>query len=1304
MVKVECDGCKAPYQIDEKRIPATGLKMRCPKCGTNLLVTKPGAAAPAGGGDADLPAPAAPKAKPGPPPPPRAAAPKPPPPPQAAAPAPAFGDVDFGMDPDLPKTRSGFGEIDLMVDLPAPGTDLSQEDLPAVAGGRPPGPFAMGPQAAPNPAPPFAAPPGRPQPPPPPGRKQAPPPPPQGAFGDVDLPAVAGPPAQESFGEVDFPMPAEAAALPAPVAPKAPRMRSRTVNFGDIDLPSVPMGADLPAPAYPQHAPHAAAPQSHGFGEIDLPLVADDGMGLPSPAHGHAGLPMAAEGAGLPMPAFGDIGLPMAAPGAGLPMAAPGAGLPMPAQGAGLPMPAQGAGLPTAAPGAGLPMPAQGTGLPMPAPGAGLPMTAQGTGYPMAAQGTGYPMPAQGTGYPMAQEAGLPMYGGEAPIGGEASFGRSSAFDDSDRAVPMQVDAGGGFGDSPGIDLAGAPREVGSEADLAADVGQVAPGATPGREAQRRPREAEAPAKKSNVKRAAIVGAVVVAVTGGAMSMVPAVGPFGIYLVSDKLNASSNAASLQELEKQVGAQLDEDTHAAVSAAMERCQASVKSMPRYKPAAGFCSYVALTRSLRFGRRSDDEAVAKQLREAAGDDGGDAATLASAALDVLAGQQAKARGPVNAIAQRAAQDLDAAVLAAYVELYAKADKDAVAAWKKAVSVKKTARTLFGLARAQEAAGDIKGALESAKAVLAASPQHASARTLIARLTWSDTAKEPEALSMLKQVTEGSVRKDAADSELVEAYTLLGNIHLGRSRMSAADQAFAAALKIDPLNMGALVGNGELFYRSGRYSEALARYEAATKADPESVLAKVGTAKTWIALERVKEAKDLLKKVRESKPKEPLVAVWLGRADEALGNKKDAESAYVEAIKIGENRLEVVEAYVALAHLLSGLGRTDDANAKLAEASKKFPDFPALHRAKGEVALTMGRYDEAKNELEAALAKEDDLGARFKLGVTMRRMRKFEEASAIFDKVAAVDKDYPGLAIERGLLFAETGQVDRALESYNEALKKAPNDVDLKLRVGSTQVMAGHPNEAEKILREVYKERPNSAEVNHFLGRALLLKGTNLAEAMRFLELAATLDSNRAEYHLYVGWAANELGQAAKAGPALNKALELDHELGDAYWQRGVLLQKQGSNKDALKDLMTALEKRPSRHEAWATIALCYQDLQRWPDAEQAWRKAIAGNDSVAEWHYRLGKLLSGHGRAPQAAPELERAIELAEKPDQPPYQWLYDAHFLAGEALKSNAAQKQKALEHFQRFIELAPKDHAYVTDAQKAIAALGGGGG
>src|SRR5450432_4113451 len=41
MFKVECPGCKAPYQVDERRIPSSGLKMRCTKCGTSFKVDPP---------------------------------------------------------------------------------------------------------------------------------------------------------------------------------------------------------------------------------------------------------------------------------------------------------------------------------------------------------------------------------------------------------------------------------------------------------------------------------------------------------------------------------------------------------------------------------------------------------------------------------------------------------------------------------------------------------------------------------------------------------------------------------------------------------------------------------------------------------------------------------------------------------------------------------------------------------------------------------------------------------------------------------------------------------------------------------------------------------------------------------------------------------------------------------------------------------------------------------------------------------------------------------------------------------------
>ena len=38
MLRVECEQCKSPYQVDERRIPAAGLKMRCPKCGHAFVV------------------------------------------------------------------------------------------------------------------------------------------------------------------------------------------------------------------------------------------------------------------------------------------------------------------------------------------------------------------------------------------------------------------------------------------------------------------------------------------------------------------------------------------------------------------------------------------------------------------------------------------------------------------------------------------------------------------------------------------------------------------------------------------------------------------------------------------------------------------------------------------------------------------------------------------------------------------------------------------------------------------------------------------------------------------------------------------------------------------------------------------------------------------------------------------------------------------------------------------------------------------------------------------------------------------
>ncbi len=1300
MVKVECPGCQAPYEIDERRIPASGLKMRCPKCGTSVPVAKPGGAAP----PAFAPAPAAPAPAPmAPAPAPMALAPAP----MALAPAPSggFGALDgFGDE-----GTSGGG-----VDLPAPvmtgGVDLPSFAPRPQAGG-------FGHPGAPPFAPPFA-----------PAAPAAPKAPSGGggfgeidlmsdfsggasAGGEVDLPAVQP---STPFGAIDLPAarPVQGGLPGAPgFAPSAPAGS----DFGAIDLPMV-SGAAQGQPGFPNVAqrvpppPPAAGLPSPAFGagaQAGLPAPAGGGAGLPALGGQRAGLPALGDNAGLPA-LGGQAGLPSLGGGGGLP-ALSGGGLPA-LSGGGLPA-VSGGGLPAVG-GGGLPA-LGGGGLPalggegLPSVGGGLP--ALGGSLPSP----GGSLPSLGGQLPSHQGASLPSLGGSLPAGVDA-------FPTVGGQLPMTSGAGlpafSGAG-LPSVSEAGLPSMTGDGGDggLIMGVGGedlemplpggggLAPTATGTRP---RPKadawdELSGPPKKSNAIRYIAGVLAVVGLGGAALSFAPKIGPFGAYLVSDTLNSKKYAEALATLRKESQASLDGDAITSYATAIQKADAAHVAAPRHDDTAAYGAYLIYEKSLRFGREAGGEAKAKGLLTGVdASKGSNVVAMAKAAEAALAGQVDAAREQARAVAAKAPTDIDALVLVGEIELFGKAPAKAIDAFTKAVTAHKSARTLFGLARAQMAADKLSEAEATAKSVLEIAPNHVGARIMLGSIAGDAGNREGEALDLLQKVVrDPTIRAQASDAELVDAYTLLGKLHLAATRLSQAEEAFAAALKLNPQAIAGLVGNGELLYRSGRYSEAETRFSTARTADESNLDAKIGVAKTWLALERAKEAKDLLVQVIATDPKDSRAQYWLGRVEESLGHKKEAQAAFEKAISLATKADAGVTAYVGLSHLLASMDKTDEATKKLAEAAEKYPNSAELSKARGDIALSTGKYEDAREQYEQALKKSsDDLQTMFQLGTTLRRMRAYDEAAAVFDKIGKIDKEFPGLALERGLYFEETGQRDQALQMYAEALKKAPNDPDLKLRVGSTQVIAGHPKEAEPILKDVLADRPNSPEANHFYGRAILLNGGNIADAIRYLQKAVDNDPNRAEYHLYVGWAANLSGDAAKAERELAKALALDSSLAEAYWQDGVRLQKVGATRDAMKQLLTALDKRPSLYEAYATLGLCYEDQNDWRSAEESWKRAIAKDDKVADWHYRLGKIYDKKNDTAGAIKEYERALELAATRESAP-GWLADTHLHLAEAYKGK--DKVKAVEHAEEFLRLAPADSAYRSDAEAIIAQLKG---
>ncbi|MCW5837959.1 MAG: tetratricopeptide repeat protein, partial [Labilithrix sp.] len=659
-------------------------------------------------------------------------------------------------------------------------------------------------------------------------------------------------------------------------------------------------------------------------------------------------------------------------------------------------------------------------------------------------------------------ELDLPLVGGGEPLGAPpprplGGFGEVDLPSDNgppaSLSTPSSAPGAGGmaFGE---VDLGGSsdsgtplgPPPATSagtfafqEASLDA-AGPAPAAATPGRLRQ-------SAIDRPSSKLPKIIGAaLVVVVVGGAALQLTPLGAFGYVWLGDKLHSGENVADATAKADVARAKLAADTFADAQQAADDLVEARKRAPRSRPLGAYAAFVEYMNQIRFGIDPARAArVSTYLTDIPPDVQVPYLAAAQAAQAAQAGDWKKAKAAVGtAVAKEPADGIqhELSILKGEIALAEKDHAAALAAFSAAHATGGSARTFFGIARAHVLAGAYPKALEAVESTLKATPTHAGALTLRAQLVWETQRDETPATRDLDAVLDEKNRKNLGSAELSYALSAKGWIMLARDRAGEARAAFDEAVKVDPRNVSALVGQGEVLYADGRHTEALTRFDEAVTKDPSSVAAVLGSAKTKISLERLADAKAQLTAARQKAPKDMNVALWLARAEEALGNKKAADDLYSTAIDLADpQNPEAIAAYAAYAKFLASQGKAAEAAAKLEEARTKLPDTAALHRAMGEVAVAQGQFDEALAHFEAALQKNPhDLGTRFHLGQTYRKMHKLDLAAKSLDDVAAIDKEYPGIALERGLLFEESGDVQKALEQFQSALQKAPNDVDL------------------------------------------------------------------------------------------------------------------------------------------------------------------------------------------------------------------------------------------------------------------------
>ncbi|MCH2110243.1 MAG: zinc-ribbon domain-containing protein, partial [Polyangiaceae bacterium] len=1003
MFEVECPSCQAGYQVDERRVPPGGMKMRCPKCGESFQVTSPGEAEPVLGA--------------------------------------ALGLGSGSRKPSVPPTsaagQAGATEVAEPFPPASPTPPIKKTMLGVAPGSKP---------------------------------------------SDLEL---------ANLDEEDQSDPDE---LEADLSPSTQELElSDPAGVDDaatIDLPSITPEADAPSELDFSSLDEATleditlddAPLDDEVGlpgqEFDLSSGDSSSLDSASLNDGEIGLP----DLGAELPDLGG-GLPDVAPG----LPSPAGGLPSPAGdlpslGAGLPdttgeLPTVHGQLPSTIPGPSDDLSA----LPSLIPGALGEPTAAGdgdSGQSLDSLSLGGPPapPApprrssadSGTGLDAVSATDVGGLGGtgfgEVDLDGDngpLSEGASSAAGDEFDAFPTESaggdNAGGGdgYGDVA-LEGGGAAFDLVDDVDDKRAEGassDAAPQSLAAGTAQvERPKPSQKAVKAKGKKglpslsrrtRFIVLGAALFAGAGGALSLLPQVGPFGAYFIIDTLNADKYQASLNRDIDQARQRLAQDTAPELEGAFREVVRRRKSAPRYMPRLAYAAYLGFLRQLRFG---EDAAGAKA--KVLFDDIQRSGETNIEYFELAKFAQSLAQGVPNLVvssgARRMTQSVDYAAIVGEAALMAKNVELAEKAWMAVLKDAASARAHFGLARVYQLKGESEKSAQEAGLAVEFNPQHADARILIAELYLSDRDRDEELVESLTPLTQKG--SDASLGERVRALLLLGELHLLRARYPKAQEAFTLALQLNAGSAAAQLGLAESMFLSGRYSEALARFEAASKQAPDDLKASLGIVRAKLAIEALEDADVILEKLRGVHPKSTAVIYWSARAKESIGETDQAIELYRQAIELGDDIPELIEAYVALTRLLAQRGEEADADAILEEAAKRFPEHPEVSRALGELSASRGNYNQAIQHYDHALEIDPkNIGYIFQRGIALRQARRFDEATAAYDAVETESKDYPGLALERGNLYEASGRREEALAQYEGALAKAPDDIDLQLRVG-------------------------------------------------------------------------------------------------------------------------------------------------------------------------------------------------------------------------------------------------------------------
>ena len=263
------------------------------------------------------------------------------------------------------------------------------------------------------------------------------------------------------------------------------------------------------------------------------------------------------------------------------------------------------------------------------------------------------------------------------------------------------------------------------------------------------------------------------------------------------------------------------------------------------------------------------------------------------------------------------------------------------------------------------------------------------------------------------------------------------------------------------------------------------------------------------------------------------------------------------------------------------------------------------------------------------------------------------------------------------------------YPPTLAQTPEN-DLYLALAQVQQGSNLPGGIRRLEQAIEKHRPARADFYYELGRAYSMTGDRDA-AIRWCREALQRDAAFVPALKQLAAAATAQGNLAEAAQALEKAVSLRPDDGNAFADLGNVYLRQDRADDAQRVLQRALALDPTLPLANNMMGLANLRKGNGVAAETHLREAIRAQPDLAEAHNNLGNLLAGRKAYGEAAYHFEKAI--GRDPDY------VEARHSYGVVLALMQSYPQ-AVAQLEAVIRLAPQLAQARLDLADALTAMG----